>query len=124
MKITRYLLLIPALALPFIASAQGSPDPGGITELIRAIEGIVGSLIPIAIGLLFLVFIWGLVKYVLNAHDGGKKEEGRRLMVMGIIAIFVVVAIYGIIYFIANVFGVEGQLGGQLPTPEVEGLPN
>jgi hypothetical protein len=45
--------------------------------------------------------------YVLAAGDEEKKGKGRSIMIWGVIAIFVLVATWGIVRLIADVFGVN-----------------
>ncbi len=57
----------------------------------------------VAVGL--LVFFWGLVKFIFRV-DGDEKviESGKKLMVWGIIALFVMVSVWGIIRFMQMAF--------------------
>lgn len=66
-------------------------------------NGIIGLFIVLAI----VVFFWGLIKYIFN-RDGGEKEgaQGAQLMIWGILAIFVMVSIWGIIGLLRSTFRV------------------
>src|SRR5688572_13219221 len=109
-----YLLPVFALA----ATGQGDDaDLGNLQTLLEAIGNLVSIATPIVVGLALLVFFWGLVKYIFAASDDDK-GAGKRLMIGGIIAIFVMVAIVGIVKFIANAFDVG--TGGSLPVPSVD----
>lgn len=70
----------------------------------------VGLLVTLAI----LVFFWGLIRYI--ASVGEKKAEGMSIMFYGIIAIFVMVSIWGIIKVLQNTFGVGGANRPPPPT--------
>ena len=72
-------------------------NSGGIQELIISAQGVVGSLIPITIALALLVFFWGVARFILNAADSAEHENGRRLMIWGIIALFVIVTLWGLV---------------------------
>jgi hypothetical protein len=67
----------------------------------RILNGLVGLLILVAI----LAFFWGLIKYLFSG-GGEDKSEGLKLMFYGVIAIFVMVSIWGIIRLLQNTFGV------------------
>lgn len=89
------------LALPAAASAA---DLIGTLILVnRFLNGVVGVIITIAI----IVFFWGLVRYLTDV--GEKKHEGLIMMFYGLIAIFVMVSIWGIIHLLQNSFGISGQ---------------
>ncbi len=79
----------------------------GTSDLISGFYDIVSALIIVATSVALLVFIWGLVKYISKAEDEGEKENGRRLMVNGAIALFVLFSIFGIIRWIGGEVGVR-----------------
>lgn len=83
-------------ALPLITLAGQTTGNDGIKHLISTAGGIIQALIPIVIGLGVLVFLWGVLKYVLNSSDAGK-AEGRTFMLWGIIALFVMVSVWGLV---------------------------
>jgi len=48
-----------------------------------------------------LIFFWGLAKFIFRVGgDENAVETGRRLMIWGVIALFVMMAIWGITSFI------------------------
>ncbi len=89
------------LALPFFASAQ---TLGPIQTLIVSIGNLVALLIPICIGIAMLAFFWGLITYIRQPE----KEAGRKIMINGIVALFIMVSIWGIIALAQNALGVTG----------------
>jgi len=77
-------------------------------ELIDAASGIVTSvLIPLAFALCLLYFFWGVVKYIgKSANSERATEEGKRVMMWGLIGIFIVFSIWGIVKFIQSELGI------------------
>ncbi len=61
------LATVGAFALPFVALAQGGSSDG-IRHLLGIAAGIIQALIPIVIGLAVLVFLWGVLQYVLRSR--------------------------------------------------------
>ena len=54
------------------------------------------------------LFFWGLVKFIKNAADTKAHEEGKSLMIWGIIAFFVLVSLWGLVgLFLGDLFGVS-----------------
>lgn len=53
-----------------------------------------------------IVFFWGLVRYLTNV--GEEKHNGLIMMFYGLIAIFVMVSIWGIIHLLQATFGIQG----------------
>lgn len=111
-------LLIPVLALlPLVASAQLT----GLGQLITATGGLINPLIAILVGVALLVFFWGLVKFVFRLGGDGEKavDDGKRVMKWGLIALFVMVSVWGIIEFFQ-----DALLGGTVPTSTGGGAGN
>lgn len=99
------------LGLPLVASAQNAQG------IINTVRGIVDQLIPLALALALLAFFWGLIKYIWGAGGGEAKAEGQKIMIAGIIGLFLMVAIWGIVGIIANTFGI--QTGTRQAPPSV-----
>ena len=94
-------------------------SPNSLIELIRVFTDILTSLMPVVGGLALLAFFWGLVKFLSKAGDAKTHEEGRNLMVWGLIALFVMVSFLGVLYFFYDDFGFNTVRPFGLPT-----LPN
>lgn len=82
----------------------------GIVEIIDKASGIItGILVPLAFALCLLYFFWGVAKYIRTGAGSDKAtEEGKRVMVWGIVGIFVAFSIWGIIKFIQSELGIPG----------------
>jgi hypothetical protein len=104
------LLSLAILAFPFIASAQ-TLQP--IRNLIVAVGGILNLLIPVLIAAALVVFFWGLVKYIWGSGKG--LAAGRNTMIGGILALFIMVSIWGLVNLAQNAFGVSGTGSVQVP---------
>jgi hypothetical protein len=78
-----------------------------LTELIRAVLEIVQILIPIVVGVALLTFLWGLANFIFKVGNSGEKaiEEGRNRMVWGLITLFVMLSVWGIITFFQRELG-------------------
>ncbi len=100
-------LSLAALVLPSLVSALGVLDT--LYTISRILNGLVGIIVTIAI----IVFFWGLVRYLTDV--GEAKQEGLKTMFYGVIAIFVMVSIWGIIHLVQNTFGVGGQNTAIIP---------
>lgn len=86
------LTALPALCalVPALASAATLTDT--LVFLSNFLNGVMGLFITLAI----VVFFWGLIKYLwsMGPEDA---HEGLKVMFWGIIAVFVMVSIWGII---------------------------
>lgn len=68
---------------------------------------LVKSVIPLLITLAVVGFIWGIVKYFLNPDNEEKRKQGKTFMVWGLIALFVMVSMWGIIGIFKSTFSLE-----------------
>lgn len=106
-------LIIGALfAVPTVSFAQGF---AGVQTLVDGFGGLVTALIPIVMGLAVLVFFWGLVKYISSTSDESSKLDGKNLMIWGMIALFVMVALWGILGWFQDQLGLEGTVVTSAP---------
>lgn len=65
------------------------------------------ALIGLFITLAIVIFFWGTIKYIMSA--GEQKAEGLQIMMYGVIAIFVMVSIWGIIRLLQSTFKVTSS---------------
>ena len=116
MKTIKKIVPFGFLALPFIAGAQE-----GITNLITMVQGWVNSLLPLLIGIAVLVLIVGIIRYITAGEDEEKRGKARSLMIYGIIGLFVMVSMWGLVTFLGNAFGIErtgvGTISNLIPLP-------
>lgn len=96
------------LALPIVASAQGTLAP--IQQFIVSIGNIIALLIPIAIGAAMVLFFWGLIKYIREPEHG----EGVKTMIAGLVSLFIMVSVWGIVRLIQ-----VALLGGSTPSTQI-----
>jgi hypothetical protein len=72
--------------------------------LLTNLTKIIGALIPVAFGLAVLAFFWGVAKYILQAGNPKVREQGRQLMVWGVIALFVIASVWGLVNLLSTTF--------------------
>ena len=101
---------------PFFAFAQQIRT---LTDLINRFILILNALIPLIFGVALIGFLWGVSKFILNADDEKAREEGKKVMIYGIIGLFVMVAIWGIVLLLANTFGIS--LNSNVAIPRLPG---
>lgn len=99
--------------LPFVAYAQAPLDK--TRGLLSATKNIVTDiLIPLAFVLALLFFFWGVARYILAVGSDGK-EEGRKIMIWGVVALFVMSSVWGLVYFIGGELGVGTEISAPVP---------
>ena len=112
--LTRSAVVLYAV-LPTVALAQGT---GTLQGAVQAVGRAVGAAVPIAAAMVLVAFFWGLAMYLFNFGEGDdkKQKQGRNLMVYSILALFVMVTIWGIVGLLANTFGIDETTAVPLPT--------
>lgn len=105
------MVLTPAVAL--------AQDLSGVENLIDSVQDIVNTLIPIMFALIVIAFFYGLARYVFNADNEDARDQGKRIMVGGVIALTVAALIWGIVSWIGNILGIEEDSNQTVPTISV-----
>lgn len=107
---------------PVLALAGGATGTlGNVTALVQQARTILGLLIPMAFGLAILYFFFGVAKYISSAGDPKKADEGKSIMIYGIIAIAVMASVWGIVGYLQQTFNVNQ--GATIQVPSVPGIP-
>jgi len=69
--------------------------------------GLIRSSIPILISISVIVFVWGVFRYVIA--EGEDKARSRNVMMYGIIGLFVMVSVWGLVRVVYNTFGLDNN---------------
>src|SRR3990167_10704692 len=85
--------------------------------IIYVVNIINDALIPLIFAIAVVLFIWGVVQYVINAQDTEKKAKGRQFMIWGIIALAVMISVWGLVSILGNTFGLDTGFVPQVRPP-------
>ncbi|MFC1731324.1 hypothetical protein ACFL6I_13470 [candidate division KSB1 bacterium] len=99
-SLTSHLSFLVLFLTPAVAFAA----PRTFGELIHLFVSLINTAVSVIIALAVLGFFWGVTKYMFSAQDSTKLEEGKKVMIWGIIALFVMVSIWGILRVLSNTF--------------------
>ena len=105
----------PALVSLQVTGAGGSTctlagDPK-LQDLLCYLTRIINdSVIPLVFAIAVVIFVWGVVHYVINSSEEAKKEKGRQFMLWGIIALAVMVSVWGLVGILTATFGIDGSV--------------
>lgn len=69
------------------------------------ISFILRGLVPFMIGLTLLTFLYGVLKFIAAGSNEEEHSEGRKFMLWGIIALFVMVSVWGLVSILTNTLG-------------------
>ena len=112
MQKLKKLIPLGAALLPFIASAQGTT----FTTILGTISTLVSTLTTIAMAVAFLVFLYGVIRFITAGGDEEKRKTAKNLIIYGLIGLFVMVAVWGLVAVLASTFGVTTGGTTSLPT--------
>jgi asparagine N-glycosylation enzyme membrane subunit Stt3 len=109
-KKQKIILVVSAVALPVGVFALDCKTPlaalTDLTSIVCLILQIINPIVGILMTLSLLTFFWGIVKYIGAGGDEEKLEDGRRVLIYGVIAIFVIVSVWGLVKFIKITLGI------------------
>ena len=69
----------------------------GLNTLVGTLIGLINTIIPVLVGIAMLIFFFGLGRYVYESSDAHGHTQGKELIVWGLIAMFVLVSVWGIL---------------------------
>lgn len=108
-KMKKIVYAFVMFLFPVVTFAAGNAgfDENGATAFIDSIMRIISKIIPLLVAVAVLIFIWGVLKYILaGSDDATKRTEARGFMIWGIIAIFVMVSVWGLVGILQKATGI------------------
>jgi len=109
-KFKKYIPVFLAFTPFFVLAAT-------ITTLVATIMGILNVVVPLLIAIAVVIFLWGVVQYITAGGDEEKRKAARNTMIWGIVGLFVMVAVWGLVNILISTFGLTTTV------PAVPGLP-
>ena len=77
--------------------------PDEVIAIIDKIEdNVINPILVLLFAVALLVFIWGAFSYIVHADDPTKRSEGGKGMIYGVIGMFIMFSVFGIINLIAT----------------------
>jgi hypothetical protein len=109
-KYTTAKVFVWAGAILFL---PGFAHAASLEDFFKALMSLADSLVYIAMTLALAGFLWGVVRYILNAAKPDVRKEATNYMVYGIVSLFVLVSVWGIVFLFRNFFGFNELPGTQ-----------
>ena len=83
-------------------------------------DTLIVPLINLILALALLVFLWGLVKYMYKGDNDAERTKGKNFMAFGIVGLFVMVSVWGLVGILTGTFfGSGGPAGVNPPVPQL-----
>ena len=87
-------------------SVFDTPGSTNFTDLAGKLGEVANLIIPFLIGIAFVAILWGIAKYIRSAGDTEKVAEGRRVVIWGTIALFLMLSFWGFVMVVKkSLFG-------------------
>lgn len=99
------------LFFPISAEAATPPIPASVKSFVGKISTeILNPLIALMFAVAMMYFFYGVAAYIWNPDNEEAREKGRIGMIWGIVGMFIMVAVFGIMRFIISSIGADPAL--------------
>ncbi len=92
--------MLPAASGIVLSHAQQGDDILG-----KVITEVFAPLYSLVVGIAFLYFLFGVVRFIMNMNDPEKKNVGKEHLLYGTIGLFIILSVGGILKLFNSVFG-------------------
>jgi hypothetical protein len=97
-------LVVLAFVTPAVAFAQNATQ---LFALLNIVQKTLGYVMPIVIVLGVIYVIWGVIQFVTKTNEE-ERAKAKGAILYGVIGLFVVISIWGLVGFLQNLLGVGG----------------
>jgi hypothetical protein len=110
------VFFMPALALAAVANGGGDLTTGtaGFVDIVKNLTDAANALIPFFLAIAVVVFIYGVIKYIL-VTGAEEKSAARGYIIYGIIGIAVIISLFGVIKLLQNTLGIQDNATVTIP---------
>ena len=111
-KLIKTFLPTALFIFPVVAFAQ----LGGIGNLLGQTDMIVRFSVRLLTAVALLAFFWGLVKFIFAQGSETMKTEAKKVMLWGLVALFVMISVWGIVRFMQSALGLTDFSAPPIPS--------
>jgi len=94
------LLAVFLFAVPVVASAAT------IQSILEALITSLGAFVPVGVAFAVAAFMWGIVSFIHASGDEKAITTGKQRMVWGIVALFFIVSVWGLVALLQEMLDV------------------
>ena len=73
----------------------------------RINDAIINPIITLAIVVALIVFFWGIFQFISSETADKVRDQGKKKIAYGLLGLFIMFSVYGIIKLILDTFGLE-----------------
>ena len=96
-----------------------------LASVVQDLISFINLLVEVLAALALVLFFWGLIKYIYHSDDAAARAEGRSTIMWGLIALFVLFSIFGILQILDIAFFGGSSFnggGGYQASPSFQGV--
>lgn len=71
----------------------------------KIIQNIANPAIKLMLAIAVMVFLYGVVEFILGADNEEKRNVGKQHIIWGLIGLFIMVSVFGIMRILLNLWG-------------------
>ncbi len=105
--------------LASVAHADEDPSLEYLRSGAVQTRDLVDILIGVAVTFALLAFFWGLAKLIFFAGDETEREKGKQVMIWGIIGLFFIFAVWGLVTLLQQLTGLGDAADDTPNTPRI-----
>ena len=80
-----------------------------VTSLVKKVNSvIINPIIVLMFGAALAYFVWGVAEFIAHASSDEGRSTGREHMIWGVVGMFIMISVFGIMQLIMNTLGVTG----------------
>ncbi len=85
-----------------------------LLTIINMFTGVVNNFIRVAVAVALVFFVWGGVSMI-SANSDNERTEGKKRIIWGLVGLFAIVSLWGIVAILIMIFGPQNVGGMHLP---------
>jgi hypothetical protein len=83
--------------------------------MFTSLKAVLRIVVPVLVLLALVVFLWGVVVFIFNADDESARADGKKRIMWGIVGLFVIVSVWGLVYLLSTITNIFGAVGINAP---------
>ena len=76
-------------------------------DVINRIIGVLDNVVIVIVALAIVMFMYGLISYIINSGNEEKRKEGINYIIAGVVGLFIMVSVWGLVQVLSDTFGVN-----------------
>jgi hypothetical protein len=83
------------------------PSLKSLWEISPFVGSILSTIFPAFLAIAVFVVIYGILKFIIHADDESERAKGRWALLWGIVGIFLMLSVWGLVWILVNTFGLS-----------------